>query len=210
MPTVAEQLRLGREAAKLDVNQSPRSPAQGRQIRALEEATTITHGGGLSARLHAHLRPTCSSSTRQNWLAQLDTELRSRKIRRDMPVRRGKKSSSDAVMLLLTRMNWGVVAVIIAIAIIALAAGLSYRAWKNHQTADPAQEAGRAILSAGGTGREILRCQRNAIRRARSGRQSSLALMAFPERSGVTPPAFNIAPARFSRQRLGPCHEQNN
>jgi hypothetical protein len=60
------------------------------------------------------------------------------------------------MMLLLSRVNWSIAAVVIALALVALLVATSYRAWKNHQSADPFEAAWAGHVSGAGQSGEIL------------------------------------------------------
>jgi cytoskeletal protein RodZ len=148
MPTVAEQLRHGREQLKLDVHQvASVTKLKTDQIRALEEGnydyfTAPVYLRG-SIRTYAGLLKLDSVQL----IAQLETELGSgsspgEPAAEDPPARR--RGGVDALMLVLSRLNWGIAGLIIAVAVIALVLNSSYRAWKKHTPADALEE-----LSAG-------------------------------------------------------------
>ena len=168
MLTVAEQLRLGREAVKLEVHQvAEATKLKTYQIRALEQGnydyfTAAIYLRG-SVRTYAKLLKLDTAKL----LAQLDTELGdSKKFSEDMPGPARKMSGVDSIMLLLTRMNWGVIAVIIVLALLALAGSAGYRAWKNHQTADPLRKLGAGVYQPAEPGGEILPLPTNGLRRS--------------------------------------------
>src|SRR5882672_7011754 len=107
MSTVAEQLRHGREAMKLDVHQVAESTKlKTDQIRALEDGnydyfTAMVYLRG-SVRTYANLLKLDAAKLS----AQLDTELASTKKFADerRPPER-KKGGLDALMLLMSRLN---------------------------------------------------------------------------------------------------------
>jgi len=147
MPTVAEQLRHGREALKLDVHQVAESTKlKTDQIRALENgdyyyfsATVYLRG---SVRTYANLLKLDGAKL----IAQLDEELVStKKFADEARVPERKKSGVDSLMLLLSRLNWGVAVAIIIIALVALGASASYRAFKNHKNSDPLKKLGNGM-----------------------------------------------------------------
>ena len=164
MPTVAEQLRQTREALKLDVPQVVESTKlKADQIRALEEGnhdyfTAAVYLRG-SLRTYANLLKLDAVKL----VAQLDTELgASKKFADDLPTPARKKGVVDALMLLLSRLNWGIAGVIIALALLALGANAAWRAWKNHQSSDPLKKLGAGMYQPGEAGGEILPLPTNA------------------------------------------------
>ena len=147
MPTVAEQLRAGREELKLDVHQVANvTKLKTDQVRALEEGnydyfTAPVYLRG-SIRTYAGLLKLDSTQL----IAQLETELGSVKANADeSPTPTRRKGGVDALMLVLSRLNWGIAGLIIALAVIALVLNSSYRAWKNHRPADALKDLGPGI-----------------------------------------------------------------
>ena len=147
MSIVAEQLRQGREAMKLDVHQVAESTKlKTDQIRALEQgnydyftATVYLRG---SLRTYANLLKLDTAKL----ITQLDAELVStKKFADEARVPERKKSGVDSIMLLLSRLNWGITAAIILVALIALGANASYRVFKNHKSSDPLKKLGAGM-----------------------------------------------------------------
>ena len=164
MPTVAEQLRHAREALKLEVQQVAESTKlKADQIRALEEGnhdyfTAAVYLRG-SLRTYARLLKLDGVAL----VAQLDTELgSSKKFAEDLPAPARKKGVVDSLMLLLSRLNWGVAGIIIALALLALGANAAWRAWKNHQSSDPLKKLGTGMYQSAEPGGEILPLPTNA------------------------------------------------
>ncbi|HTD68707.1 MAG TPA: helix-turn-helix domain-containing protein [Candidatus Limnocylindria bacterium] len=168
MPTVAEQLRQGREAMKLDVHQVAESTKlKTDQIRALDKgdydyfsATVYLRG---SVRTYANLLKLDAAKL----TAQLDEELATtKKFADEAIVPSRKKGGVDSIMLLLSRLNWGIAGTVIALALIALVAQASYRAFKNRKASDPLKNLGSGMYQPAETGGEILPLPTNAPRRA--------------------------------------------
>ena len=158
MPTVAEQLRQAREALKLDVPQVVESTKlKTDQIRALEEGnhdyfTAVVYLRG-SLRTYANLLKLDAAKL----VAQLDTELgSSKRFSEDLPAPARKKGVVDSLMLLLSRLNWAIAVIIIALALLALGANAAWRAWKNHQSSDPLKKLGAGMYQPAEPGGEIL------------------------------------------------------
>ena len=167
MLTVAEQLRLGREAVKLEVHQvAEATKLKTDQIRALEQGNYDYFTAAIYLRGSVRTYAKLLKLDTVKLMAQLDTELGdSKKFSEDMPGPARKMSGVDSIMLLLTRMNWGVIAVIIVLALLALAGSAGYRAWKNHQTADPLRKLGAGVYQPAEPGGEILPLPTNGLRR---------------------------------------------
>ena len=158
MPTVAEQLRVGREASKLSVAQVVEATKlKTDQIRALEEgnyeyfsATVYLRG---SVRTYANLLKLDSASL----VAQLDTELgSSTKFADDLPAPPRKRGGVDSLMLLLSRLNWGVAIVVIVLVAIVLGGNAAFHGWKNRKTSDPLKKLGSGMYQSAAPGGEIL------------------------------------------------------
>lgn len=158
MPTVAEQLRLGREALKLDVQQvAEATKLKADQIRALEDgrydyfsAAVYLHG---SVRTYANLLKLDARTL----IAQLDRELgSSAKFADDLPAPARKRSGLDSVMLLLSRLNWVWATALILLAALALGGTAAYRAWKNRVPADPLKNLGSGMYQPAAPAGDIL------------------------------------------------------
>jgi len=108
------------------------------QVRALEEGnydyfTAAIYLRG-SVRTYSNLLKLDTAQV----LEQLDTELSSsKKFAAEAPIPQRKRTGVDSFMLILSRLNWGIAAIIIAIAVIALVGNASYRAWKDRKASDP-------------------------------------------------------------------------
>jgi cytoskeletal protein RodZ len=158
MPTVAEQLRQGREALKLDVAQVAEvTKLKTDQIRALEEGDYDAFSAAVylrgSVRTYAKLLKLDST----NLIAQLDTELRSlKKFSDDLPAPARKKSGVDSLMLQLSRLNWTVAAIVIVLLALVLGGNAVYRGWKNRTTSDPLKKLGAGMYQPAEPGGEIL------------------------------------------------------
>jgi cytoskeleton protein RodZ len=167
MPTVAEQLRQGREVMKLDFQQvAEATKLKTDQVRALEQGdydyfTAAVYLRG-SIRTYAALLKLDSAKL----LAELDTELSSTgKFADRAPASTRRRSGVDTIMLLLSR-NWGIAAVVIVIALIALGGTAAYRAWNKHKTSDPLKGLGSGMYQPAEPTGEILPLPTNLPRRA--------------------------------------------
>ena len=166
MPTVAEQLRHGREAMQLDVQQvADATKLKSDHVRALEEGnydyfTAAIYLRG-SVRTYANLLKLDAAEL----VAQLDAELNdTQKFADATPGAEHRKSFVDSFMLLLTRLNWGVAGAVIALAIIFLVANASYRAWKNHKPDDPLRNLSSGMYQPAEPAGEILPLPTNLLR----------------------------------------------
>lgn len=158
MPTVAEQLRLGREAAKLDVHQvAEATKLKTDQVRALEQGNYDYFSAPVYVRgsLRTYARLLKLDVTKL--VEQLDEEMASsEKFAADPLAPARPKGGVDQFMLLLSRVNWSIAAVVIVLALIALLVVTSYRAWKNHQSDDPLKKLGAGMYQPATPSGEIL------------------------------------------------------
>jgi cytoskeleton protein RodZ len=166
MPTVAEQLRQGREARNLSVHEiAEATKLKTDQIRALEEGnydyfTAAMYLRG-SVRTYANLLKMDTTAL----LAQLETELAStKKFAAEAPVPQRKRTGVDSFMLVLSRLNWGVAAAIIGVGVIALAGSASYQVWKNRKMADPLKKLSSGMYQPAEPAGETLPLPTNILR----------------------------------------------
>jgi cytoskeletal protein RodZ len=166
MPTVAEQLRLGREAMKLDVHKvAEATKLKTDQIRALEQGNYDYFTAAVYLRGSVRTYASLLKLDAVKLISQLDGELAGTKKFADetlAPAR--QKSSVDSLMLVISR-NWGIAIVIIAIALIALGANASYRAWQNRKTSDPLKKLSAGMYQPAEPAGETLPLPTNTLRR---------------------------------------------
>jgi cytoskeletal protein RodZ len=157
MPTVAEQLRAGREALKLDVQQVVEATKlKADQVRALEQGNYNSFTATVYLRGSVRTYATLLKLDVPKLLAQLDTELSSSdKFSDQLPSAPRKQSGVDSLMLLLSR-NWTIAAVVVAIALLALGGTALYRAWQHRKTSDPLKGLGAGVYQPTGQSGETL------------------------------------------------------
>ena len=157
MPTVAQQLRAEREAKKLSVAQVVEvTKLKADQIHALEEgnyeyfsATVYLRG---SVRTYANLLKLDAARL----VAELDTELgSSAKFADDLPPPARKKGGVDSLMLLLSRLNWGVAVVVIVLVAIVLGSNAAYQGWKDRKASDPLKKLGSGMYQSQSSGESL-------------------------------------------------------
>ena len=157
MPTVAQQLRAEREARKLSVAQVVEvTKLKADQIHALEEgnyeyfsATVYLRG---SVRTYANLLKLDAAKL----VAELDTELgSSAKFADDLPAPARKKGGVDSLMLLLSRLNWGIAVVVIVLVAIVLGSNAAYQGWKNRKASDPLKKLGSGMYQSQSSGETL-------------------------------------------------------
>jgi cytoskeletal protein RodZ len=169
MPTVAEQLRLGREAMKMEVQQvAEATKLKSDQIRALEEGnydyfTAPVYLRG-SVRTYARLLKLDGPKL----VAELDEELGSKRFADDLPEPARKKGGVDSIMLLLSRLNWLWAAIIVVVLILALGGSAAYQAWKNRMPSDPLKKLGSGLYQPAEPAGEILPLPTNGAARTQN------------------------------------------
>jgi cytoskeletal protein RodZ len=170
MPTVAEQLRLGREAMKMEVQQvAEATKLKSDQIRALEEGnydyfTAPVYLRG-SVRTYARLLKLDGVKL----VAELDTELgSSKRFAEDLPAPASKRGGVDSIMLLLSRLNWLWAAIIVVVLILALGGSAAYQAWKNRKPSDPLKKLGSGLYQPAEPVGEILPLPTNGAGRTQN------------------------------------------
>jgi len=158
MPTVAEQLRQGREALKLDVSQVAEvTKLKTDQVRALEEGDYDSFSAPVYLRGSVRTYAKLLKLDAPRLVEQLDTELHaSKKFSDEFPAPARKKGSVDSLMLLLSRLNWMVAAIVIVLLAVVLGGNAAYRAWKNRTTSDPLKKLGAGMYQPAETPGELL------------------------------------------------------
>jgi len=139
MSTVAEQLRVAREASNLTIEQvADLTKIRSDRVRALEAGQYNTFSATVyikgSVKNYAKLLKLNEASL----LAALDAELKgTEKFSEPPPLVETKKTFVDTLILFWTKLNWKIgFAGIVAIVLISLV-GLSGWAWRHHRSNDP-------------------------------------------------------------------------
>jgi cytoskeleton protein RodZ len=157
MPTVAEQLRLAREAKGLTVQQvADQTKIRTDHVRALEEGDFGAFSATVYIRGSVKLYGTLLKLDLPPLLATLAVELKgTEKFSEPPPLLETKKNYLDAVILVLSKLNWkmgfAVVVVIAAIGVLALLFGV----WRHHKTADPLKNLQPAVYQPAGSGETL-------------------------------------------------------
>jgi cytoskeletal protein RodZ len=135
MPTVAEQLRAGREARQLTIAQvAEATKIRTDHIRALEEGNFNVFSAPVYIRGFVRNYATHLKLDVPQVMAALDAELgRTVKFKDPPPLVEESKSALDHVMFWLARLNWRVGVVGIAAAGIVLIVLLAGLAWWHHR-----------------------------------------------------------------------------
>ena len=167
VPTVAEQLRQAREAMQLDIQQVvDATKLKADQVLALEAGDFDAFTAPIYLRGSLRTYARLLKLDGQQLVQQLDLELGAAGRGEEpslMPIRR--KSGVDSVMLLVSRVNWGIAAVLIALALVAFGGNAAFRAWRNHKTSDPLKKLSPGLYQPPMESAETLPLPTNAVRR---------------------------------------------
>ena len=147
MPSVAEQLRLGREALKLDVYQvAETTKIRTDHIRALEAGDYDLFVAPVYIRGFVRTYAGLLKLDVPKVMANLADELgRTEKFAEPPALTQQPKGWLDAVMLLLSRINWRILLGLVAAVVIVTVAVVGYRTWYAHKNKDPLKQLGPGI-----------------------------------------------------------------
>lgn len=157
MPTVAEQLRLAREAKKLTVQQvADQTKIRTDHVRALEEGDFSAFSATVYIRGSVKIYASLLKLEPAPLLATLDAELKgTEKFSEPPPLIETKKNFLDTFILLLSKLNWKMgFAGVVAIAAICLLA-LLFWAWRHHKGADPLKNLPPAVYQPANSGETL-------------------------------------------------------
>lgn len=132
---------------KLDVHQvAEATKLKTDQIRALEQGNYEYFSAAIYLRGSARTYASLLKLDPNKLVAQIDEELgATEKFAAQSITPEQKKTGVDSLMLLLSKLNWGIAAVVVALAVIALVANAGYRAVKNHKASDPLKKLGSGM-----------------------------------------------------------------
>jgi cytoskeletal protein RodZ len=154
MSTVAEQLRVAREASNLSVEDvADLTKIRSDRVRALEAGQYDAFSATIYIRGSVKNYAKLLKLDEAKLLAALDAELKgTEKFSEPPPLVETKKTFFDTLMLLGTKLNWKVgFAGIVAIALIAVV-GASVWAWRHHQANDPLKNLPSAVYQPANSG----------------------------------------------------------
>ena len=139
MSTVAEQLRAGREAKNLTVEQvADMTKIRTDHIRALEEGNFNVFSAPIYIRGSVKNYAKALKLDPAALLAVLDGELgRTEKYSEPPRLSEQKHTFVDHVTLVLAKVNWKLGVAGLALAALVVIFGLSFWAWRHHQKSDP-------------------------------------------------------------------------
>ena len=139
MPTVAEQLRAGREASKLDIYQVAEiTKIRTDHIRALEAGDYDQFVAPVYIRGFVRTYAALLKLNVPAIMVELGHELgRTEKFAEPPALTNQPKSWLDLVMLYLSRIDWRVVLIVLAVSLAVSLGVWGYRAYHTHRTTDP-------------------------------------------------------------------------
>ncbi len=147
MPTVAEQLRAGREQRQLDVYQVAEiTKIKTDQLRALEEGNFNCFTAPVYIRGFVRTYGTVLKLDVPKLMADLDLELnRTEKFSAPPALTVQPKGVLDFLMLQLSQLNWKLALAILVLAVVVIGGGLGYRAWQKQKSTDPYKNLGSGL-----------------------------------------------------------------
>lgn len=150
MPTVAEQLRLAREAHGLTVYEvADITKIRTDHIRALEEGDYDAFAAPVYIRGFVRSYARLLRLDGQAIMEALDAELRqTEKFQEPPSLTGGKKSMLDVVMLQMSKVNWRWALPAVGVVIVGVIGVLGYRAFKDYQDRDPLENLGPGMYQA--------------------------------------------------------------
>ncbi len=159
MPTVAEQLRVAREAQGLTVHQvADITKIRTDHIRALEEGNFSIFAAPVYIRGFVRTYAALLKLNVESLVVALEAELgQTERFREPPPLTSGQKGFLDVLMLQLSKVNWRVALPSLGAALLLLAGFLGYRAWRQHQSKDPLNGLGPGLHqpAQGGSGNTL-------------------------------------------------------
>jgi cytoskeletal protein RodZ len=139
MASVAEQLRLAREAQGMSINAAAEvTKIRGDHLRALEEGNYDAFVAPVYIRGFVRSYARLLHLDEPTVLAALDSELSlTEKFKEPPPLSNEPRGLLDILMLQMSRVNWSIVLPVLLAGIILLAGAWAYQAWRRHKTNDP-------------------------------------------------------------------------
>lgn len=147
MPTVAEQLRQGREGMNLTIYQvADRTKIKTEHIRSLEEGKYAVFAAPVYIRGFVRSYAMLLKLDVHKILTELDVELAATDKFRERPSLTASRGGIlDQLMYQLSKVNWRMVLPVFGVALIVIAGIWTIRAWRNHQSKDPLSNLGPGL-----------------------------------------------------------------
>ncbi len=139
MPTVAEQLRVAREAKKLTIEElAETTKIRSDHLRALEEGNFNVFSAPIYIRGTVRIYSNALKLDTRAVVAALDAELgRTERFSVPPPLTDQKKTILDTITLVLAKLNWKLGLAGLGIIIAVLVVGMSLWTWHHHKKSDP-------------------------------------------------------------------------
>lgn len=139
MSTVAEQLRVAREASQLTIEQvADLTKIRTDRVRALESGRFEGFSATIYIRGSVKAYAKALKLDEAQLLAALDTELKGiEKFSEPPPLVESRKTMLDKLTLLWAKLNWKIGFAGIGVLAVLVVAGMSVLAWRHHQKSDP-------------------------------------------------------------------------
>ena len=154
MSTVAEQLRLAREARQLTIEQvAELTKIRTDRVRALEAGQYDSFSATIYIRGSVKNYARALKLDEAKLLAALDAELKgTEKFSEPPPLLEIKKNFLDALLLLLAKVNWKLGFAGLALLTLLVLAALGLWAWRHHQANDPLKDLPPAVYQPANSG----------------------------------------------------------
>ena len=154
MSSVAEQLRLAREAKNLTVEEvADHTKIRTDHVRALEEGDFSVFSATIYIRGSVKNNATMLKIDVSQILAALDAELKGTQGFSEPPrLVLQKKTWLDSLTLALAKFNWKAVLSVMVVLGIVIGMVLSVSAWRNHRKSDPLKEVAPVLYQSGSAG----------------------------------------------------------
>ena len=147
MATVADQLRLAREAQKLDIYQVAEiTKIKTDHIRALESGHYDIFSAPVYIRGFVRTYAKVLKLDESRLIADLEAELsQTKKFRELPPLTQKQRGALDFFMLKLSRLNWRITTALGGVGVILLLAWLGFHSLRNRNAADPLKNLGPGL-----------------------------------------------------------------
>jgi cytoskeletal protein RodZ len=147
MPTVAEQLRQGRESLNLTIYQvADRTKIKTEHLRSLEEGKYTAFAAPVYIRGFVRTYANLLKLDVPSIMATLNEELAGTDKFREPPNLTGSRGGFvDQTMYQLSKVNWRMVLPVFVVALVVVAGIWTIRVWRNHESKDPLSNLGPGL-----------------------------------------------------------------
>lgn len=154
MSTVAEQLRHGREASQLTIEQvAELTKIRTDRVRALEAGEFNAFSATIYIRGSVKNYAKLLKLDEAKLLAALDVELKgTAKFSEPPPLVETKKTFLDTLILVWAKLNWKIGFAGVAVIALIVLAGMGIWAWRHHQASDPLKNLPPAVYQPANSG----------------------------------------------------------